>query len=95
VHDNPGAGVLVRAGGHARLVHDVIEDNGRSAGGRAAGVELERGARAELEGNLIVGNAAAGVRGAPRRSHGALLSRNRFEHGGRSNPHAVVVEPAR
>jgi hypothetical protein len=96
VHDNPGAGVMLRRGATARLAHDLIENNGHGRPRSSAGVELERGAHAELQGNTIVGNQAGGVRGAPLRTHAALFSNNRFGDGSaRRDPHAVIVEPAR
>lgn len=77
IHDNPGAGVAVRAGGAARLAHNRIADNGR---GPAAlpGVLVEGLARADLEGNVITGH-GIGVRGVPRAERTAVLARNRFQ----------------
>jgi len=95
IHDNPGAGVLVRAGATARLVHDAIEDNGRRANAPAPGVDVEHGARVALEGNVIVGNGAAGVRGLPRGQHAAVMARNMFEAGARRNPTALAPPASR
>jgi PPM family protein phosphatase len=94
IHDNPGAGILVRARGAARLAHNRVEDNGRSARAAAPGIELEPGARAELVDNVIAGNAGAGVRGLPRRQQGVVLARNLFEAGGKvSRPPLAPARP--
>jgi serine/threonine protein phosphatase PrpC len=91
IHDNPGAGILVRAGAASRLAHNRIEKNG-GASQAGAGIELEAGARAEITDNLIVSNAAGGIRGLPRRQQKAVLDRNRFESGGKGGP---AFAPAR
>jgi hypothetical protein len=92
IHDNSGAGVLVRSGASARIAHDLIENNGQKPGALAPGIELERGARADIESNVIVGNGAAGVRGVGGAQRKAVLERNVFQAGVRANP--VAVAPA-
>jgi len=93
IHDNTGAGVTVAASAASRLAHNLILDNGHGARARA-GVELERGAAPALVGNVIAGNAAEGVRGAPTALRGVLLADNTFESRGRSN-RAGALGPVR
>ena len=82
VHDNAGAGIVVRGAGTPLVLHNRVLDNGR---GRppAAGIEVTAPAAPRIEGNVIAGNGAEGVRGlAPTP---ALLDANLFEASGRSN----------
>jgi serine/threonine protein phosphatase PrpC len=89
IHDNPGAGIVVRSGASARIAHNRIEDNGRAAPA-SPGIELERGARAEIADNVIVGNGAAGVRGLAGAERAAALARNLFAAGGRSSRRSIA-----
>jgi hypothetical protein len=91
-HDNRGAGVLVRAGGVARIAGNRIEDNGGDRGRRdaGAGIELEPGVRASIESNVIVGNAAAGIRGLPAAERAAVLRANTFRDGAKRSAVAIV-----
>ncbi len=89
LHDNSGAGVIVRAGGTARLAHNRIENNGRGMA-RSAGVLIEGLARGELDGNVIIGH-AEGVRGIPRDERAAVLARNVFSLGNATNRVAVAT----
>jgi serine/threonine protein phosphatase PrpC len=54
VHDNPGAGVIVRSGAAPRIAHNTFERNASS--GRAAGpVLIEAGGRPEIRANTFLG----------------------------------------
>jgi serine/threonine protein phosphatase PrpC len=90
IHDNPGAGVLVRARGAARITHNRIEDNGRRGAERAPGIELERGARAEVVDNVIAGNGGPGVRGLSGRDQRVVLGRNIFQTEGKASRPSVA-----
>ena len=85
IHRNAGAGVTITAPAAPHLGHNLILDNGRGARRTRAGVELEDGAAPALVGNVIAGNAAEGVRGAPPALRAALLENNVFEAYGRAN----------
>ena len=85
IHKNAGAGVTIASPAVPRLGHNLILDNGRGTGRARAGVELEGGAAPVLVGNVIAGNAAEGVRGAPPAMRPALLENNIFEAFGRAN----------
>jgi serine/threonine protein phosphatase PrpC len=65
LHDNHGAGVVVRAGGTPALKHNVITANGKQPGKIRPGIELHDTARAVLLGNIIVGNGEDPVAGLP------------------------------
>ena len=85
IHRNAGAGVTIASPAAPRLAHNLILDNGRGAHRTRAGVELEGGAAPALVGNVIAGNAAEGVRGAPPAIRAAMLENNVFEAFGRAN----------
>ncbi|MEO5619267.1 MAG: protein phosphatase 2C domain-containing protein [Candidatus Eisenbacteria bacterium] len=85
IHRNAGAGVTITSPATPRLGHNLILDNGRSAPRARAGVELEGTPAPALVGNVIAGNAAEGVRGAPPALRAALLENNIFEAFGRVN----------
>lgn len=54
VHDNPGAGLTVRAGGTPRITHSRFARNGMSD--RAAGaIVIDNGAKPDLRGNVFHG----------------------------------------
>lgn len=54
IHDNPGAGVIVRSGAAPRIAHNAFLRNATS--GRAAGPMLiEAGGRPEIRGNTFLG----------------------------------------
>lgn len=54
IHDNPGAGLIVRGGASPRLAHNVLQRNGTSP--RAPGaIFVEPGSRPVLVGNLFGG----------------------------------------
>ena len=62
VHDNPGGGVLVEGTAAPRLLHNLILNNGRAAGGPPRpGVEVRGAARPALIENRIEGNGGGGV----------------------------------
>jgi hypothetical protein len=62
VHDNPGAGVIVRNGAAPRIVHNRFTANASS--GRAAGpVLIEAGGRPEIRANTFIGVAPAAIIG--------------------------------
>jgi hypothetical protein len=62
VHDNPGAGVIVRNGAAPRVVHNRFAANASS--GRAAGAMLiEAGGRPEIHANTFVGVTPAAIVG--------------------------------
>jgi hypothetical protein len=93
IHDNAGAGVVVRAGGVARLAHNLVERNGRASRVPAPGIDLEPGARAELVQNVIAGNAGPGVRGVTAAARRSVLAANRFERGGRRSGPPIAPAP--
>ena len=95
IHRNAGAGVTIAAPAAPRLGHNLILDNGRGARRTRAGVELEGGAAPALIGNVIAGNAAEGVHGAPPALRAALLENNVFEAFGRVNPSGALGRPGR
>ena len=62
LHDNPGAGVIVRSGASPRVSHNTFTANATS--GRAAGPMLiESGGKPEIRGNTFVGVAPAAIIG--------------------------------
>lgn len=63
IHHNSGAGVVIQDGAAARLLHNTITQNGlnKNAQSRYPGVRLESLAKAELIGNVILENGAAGI----------------------------------
>ena len=82
VHDNPGAGIVVRGAGSPLVLHNRVLDNGRGHP-RAPGIDVESGARPRVVGNVIAGNGAEGVRGLAARS--PLLEANVFAAFGKTN----------
>jgi hypothetical protein len=64
IHDNAGAGVFIAAAAVPEILHNVISSNGRAAPPRP-GIELQRGARATIAGNIIRGNGASIVGASP------------------------------
>jgi len=85
VHRNPGAGVTIAARSTPRLSGNMILDNGRGPRRARAGVEMESTGELVMVGNVIAGNAAEGVRGAPAAMRANLLENNVFEAFGRAN----------
>ncbi len=82
VHDNPGAGIVVRGAGTPLVLNNRVLDNGRG-NPLAPGIDVEPGARPRIAGNVIAGNGAEGVRGLSARS--PLLEANLFEAFGKTN----------
>ena len=93
VHDNPGGGVLVEGNAAPRLLHNLILNNGRAAGGPPRpGVEVRGAARPALIENRIEGNGGGGVAlPAPGRAN-EVFAWNSF--GGTPRAAAVRVSPA-
>lgn len=79
VHDNPGAGIVVRGAGSPLLVHNRVSGNGHGAP-PAPGIDLVGGARPRLVRNVIAGNGGPAVRGAGPAS--PRLAGNTIEEGG-------------
>jgi hypothetical protein len=76
IHDNPGAGILIRAGASPWLAHNALLRNGRGRPARAA-VEIEPGARPVLLGNAFAGNAQP-LSGVPAADRQAIADANVF-----------------
>ncbi len=95
IQKNPGAGVTISRPASPRLGHNLILDNGRNARRSRAGVELEGNATPVLVGNVIAGNGAEGVRGAPPSIRAALAEDNIFEAWGRANGSGALGTSAR
>jgi PPM family protein phosphatase len=77
VHDNPGAGVIVRNGAAPRIVHNRFAANASS--GRAAGPMLiEAGGHPEIRANTFIGVAPASIIGLAGESAAALGIDNWF-----------------
>jgi hypothetical protein len=95
IHDNAGAGIVVRGAATPRILHNLVIDNGHAAGGPGPGIALEGGARPTIAGNIVTGNAAEGVRGALGPTRPGILEANVFSAFGRTNGRtAVSVVPA-
>ena len=75
IHDNEGAGVVIRARAEPRLERNVIIHNGQGRE-RRAGVVVEPGAQPVLVHNGIGGNGAAAVQGWPAAGQAGLAQRN-------------------
>jgi len=73
IHDNSGAGVIVRGAGAPLVLQNRIADNGRGSP-PAPGIEVASPARPRIAGNVITGNAGGAVRGLP--EHSPLLDGN-------------------
>ena len=82
VHDNPGAGVLVRGAGKPLLLQNRLLDNGRG-NPPAPGVDVGPRAQPRIVGNVIAGSGGEAVRGVPPRS--PLLEANLLEAYGEGN----------
>jgi serine/threonine protein phosphatase PrpC len=54
IHDNPGPALAIRSGGSPRVTHNVFARNGLSTR-LAAAIDIERGARPHLAGNVFEG----------------------------------------
>jgi hypothetical protein len=54
IHDNPGTALAIRSGGSPRVTHNVFARNGLSTR-LAAAIDVERGARPHLAGNVFEG----------------------------------------
>ena len=77
VHDNPGAGVIVRNGAAPRIVHNRFAANASS--GRAAGPMLiEAGGRPEIRAHTFIGVAPTAIIGLAGESPAALGIDNWF-----------------
>ena len=77
LHDNPGAGVIVRSGASPRVAHNTFTANATS--GRAAGPMLiESGGKAEIRGNTFVGVAPAAIIGLTGGDAAAFANGNWF-----------------
>jgi hypothetical protein len=63
IHDNGGAGVVVRDGATPQLFHNYVTDNGRKGGRARPGLDLDATSRPLLRWNVITGNGAGNVIG--------------------------------
>lgn len=90
LHNNPGAGVVVRGDAAPSIAGNRIVQNGHAPGELAPGIELEATARARIAGNIIAGNAAEGVRGAGPDTRSTVLESNVFTAFGESNGRGAV-----
>src|SRR5260221_4338722 len=78
VHDNPGAGVIVRNGASPRIAHNTFAANATS--GRAAGPMLiESGGTPEIRGNTFIGVATRAVMGLTGEAAAAFARGNWFD----------------
>ncbi len=78
VHDNPGAGVIVRNGASPRIAHNTFAANATS--GRAAGPMLiESGGTPEIRGNTFIGVAPGAVMGLTGEAAAAFARGNWFD----------------
>ena len=85
LRDGRGPGIVVRPPAAPRLVHNLVEDTGRSRDAPAPGILLEPGARAVLRGNVVLGSGAEGIRGVEESVREQVLRENLLEAGGRRN----------
>jgi serine/threonine protein phosphatase PrpC len=85
LHDNAGTGVLVRADAHVWLAHNLIVRNGRPPADPRPGVDIEPGAMLTFVGNVITGNGAEGIRGAPEPERERIDAANVFAADGEVN----------
>jgi serine/threonine protein phosphatase PrpC len=76
IHDNPGAGIIVRGIGAPLVLHNRVIDNGHG-NPPAPGIDVVSPARPRIAGNQIVGNGGEAVRGLP--AHSPLLEANQLE----------------
>lgn len=77
IHDNPGAGLIVRAGATPRIGHNEFLRNGLSE--RAAGaIVIEAGALPELSGNVFHGVRPDALSGLPEAARAAAAKANWF-----------------
>jgi hypothetical protein len=77
VHDNPGAGLTIRAGGAPRVAHSEFVRNGMSE--RAAGaIVIDAGARPQLSGNVFHGVLAESLTGLTPNDRAAVRATNWF-----------------
>jgi hypothetical protein len=89
LHDNGGAGAIVRAGAEPRLERNVIMHNGLAGRPLRPGVLVEAGARPILVSNGVGGNGAAAVEGWPAAGLSELARRNVL------SPAPAAAAPAR
>ncbi len=74
IHDNPGAGVVIKGEGLSRLVNNRITGNGKKLGKKRAGIEiLNEAARFENFSNIIEGN---GIDAIPRSGRNEVDTRS-------------------
>jgi hypothetical protein len=89
LHDNPGAGIVVRGNAAPRILGNRVVDNGRSSAA-APGIDLDLVAHGRLVGNVIVGNGAEGVRGVRAEDRASVLESNVFAVAGKTNRRGAV-----
>lgn len=82
LHDNPGAGVLIRDSAVPELWHNVIASNGKGSTPRP-GVEIRDLAKPVLAGNLLLNNQGGAVWRTPLVDEASLINRNYFSIGGK------------
>jgi len=76
VHDNPGAGLVVRAQASPRIVHSHFARNGGAE--RAVPIVIEPGAQVSLSGNVFVGIMPDVLTGLTRAERDAIAQANWF-----------------
>jgi serine/threonine protein phosphatase PrpC len=86
IHDNPGSGLVIRAGASPRIVHSQFVRNGGSERAAAAPVLIEPGARPRLSSNVFQGLTPDLLTGLSQAEREAVRHSNWFvgSEGGRS-----------
>jgi hypothetical protein len=77
IHDNPGAGLVIRSGADSRISHSGFNKNGMSER-ISAPVIVEAGARARLEQNVFAGITPEVFHALPADAAAAALRENWF-----------------
>lgn len=78
IHDNSGAGILVKGEARPKIANNVVVRNGRDAEPRRSGIEIVDRANPQLERNVIAGNGLDGIFAADPALGARLREKNLF-----------------
>lgn len=78
IHDNPGSGITIRAGGTPRIVNNLVTRNGRRSDAIKPGVEIDERAQPLLMWNVITENGADDTAALPATVKQQIVENNFF-----------------
>jgi PPM family protein phosphatase len=76
IHDNPGAGIVIRDSATPQLIHNYVTDNGRDTRRPRANVDIDAASRPVFQWNVISGSGGANIVGLRPEDEALVRGRN-------------------